>query len=251
MHASDDLYLGSTIGGPDGLSLFATAAENPTTQAGVGPAGRIFFLNVTPLTLQTNNLRASAAISTTALALSAGTNITAGTAPDGSGAIVYLLDCNRGVSLTSASNLSAINFTMVGYDLYGRKTSSTIAGPNANTVNFPKCVVSVLSVTASTTSANSVSIGTADLFGFPFLIKNAVYLGVPKWDSTLAANAGTFTAGDQTNPATASTGDPRGTYAQAGNPSNGTRQLIVPFTLDASQCGPFLIPTSTIGVTPA
>ena len=262
IHSGDDYYSGNlhNLG-----SLFLTSAENPSAQCGVGPLGRSVQLNRTPPTAQTAGFAALQAITANvALTLTAGTGIVKGSAPDGSGAIVYGMDIpgGRGVSLTSLSNLSAINFTMTGYDQYGRKTTSTIAGPNANTVTFPKTVQSVLSIVPSATSASTVSAGTADLFGLEWVCFNGAYMGHIGWVSTtgtssgangrysFANDTGTFVAADLTSPATASTGDPRGTYAPS-SPSNGTTQLVIVHHMDGTQLGVNATLVNAIGVTPA
>lgn len=134
--------------------------------------------------------------------------------------------CGRAVSLTSAANLSAINFTLVAYDVWGVLFHSTIAGPDANTVTFPKCAKWVLSITPNTTSASDVSAGTADVYEFPLMAQDVTDTLI-WWAGTLDTGAtGTFTAPDATSPATAATGDVRGKYAPA-SASNGANRLRV------------------------
>ena len=249
MEVQDDYYSGPV--GPNGFCLFPTSAENPTAQYGVGPLGRLVTLNITPLTLQTANVAALQALTSgTAFTLAAGTGITTGSAPDGSGATVYVFDVARSVSLTSTANLSAINVLVTGYDVYSRKQTQLMAGPNNNTVNSLKAFKSILSVVPQSTSASTMSVGTSDVFGLPFVAKNAAFVINAKWDSTLAANAGTFVAADVTSPATNATGDTRGTFAQAGAASNGSRQLLVYLHVDGTQCGPNATQVNAIGVTP-
>lgn len=250
-HFSDDLYTGPD-GGPNAFSLGATASGNPTKNWGVGPLGRIVFLNQLPLTLATANIAAlQASASGVVLTLAAGTGITTGLAPDGSGATVYILDVPRCVSLTSTSNLSAINYLIVGYDQYGKKLSALLVGPNNNTVNTLKAFQSVLSVTAQGTSASTVSVGTSDIFGLPFRMIDAGYILSAKWANVLAQNAGTFVVADQTTPATNATGDVRGTYAQSGAASNGSRRLVIAMHVDGTQCGSNGTLINAIGVAQA
>jgi hypothetical protein len=248
MHTSDDLYLGGFL--PSGLTIFKTVAGE--RQQGVGPMGRVAFHNIVPLTLQTANIAAlQAPTAQTALTLAAGTGATVGTAPDGSGATVYQFDCCRSVSLTSGSNLSAINFLVTGYDFYGMKQTQLMTGPNGNTVNSLKAFTSVLSVVPQGTSANTVSVGSSDVFGLPFVCPDAGYIVSAKWANVLAQNAGTLVNADTTSPATNLTGDVRGTYAQAGAASNGSRRLVICQHLDGTQCGPNATQTAALGVTPA
>lgn len=250
MQVSDDLYLGGFLSnGMQGVTMGATGSGNPTLNQGVGPAGRIFFLNIVPATLGTTNVAALAApTANTAMTLAAGAGVTVGTAPDGSGATVYQFDVARSVSLTSGSNVSAVNFLVVGYDMYGQKLSQLMTGPNGNTVNSLKAFKSILSITPQGTSASTVSAGTSDVFGLPWVVKDAVYIVSAKWNNTLAANAGTLVTADTTNPATNLTGDVRGTFAQAGAASNGSRRLMLAIHLDGTQCGALSTFTNTWGV---
>lgn len=67
----------------------------------------------------------------------------------------------RQVSLTSASNLSGINFTIVAMS-YGVSYTEVLAGPNANTVVSVGIYQSILSITPSATSGSTVSVGYAN-----------------------------------------------------------------------------------------
>lgn len=67
---------------------------------------------------------------------------------------VATTDAQRTVGLTSAANLSAINFTITGTDQQGRVISEVLAGPNANTVS------SVLNYKTVTSIAVSAAVGT-------------------------------------------------------------------------------------------
>lgn len=67
---------------------------------------------------------------------------------------VATLDTQRTVGLTSAGNLSAVNFTITGTDQQGRVISEVLAGPNANTVS------SVLNYKTVTSIAVSAAVGT-------------------------------------------------------------------------------------------
>ena len=69
--------------------------------------------------------------------------------------------------------------------------------------------------------------------------------------NVLAQNAGTFVAGDTTNPATNLTGDPQGTFAPAGAASNGANRLVIAMHLIGTQCGVAATAANLLGVTPA
>jgi hypothetical protein len=91
---------------------------------------------------------AIAALQTTA---GAGNLLINGTLASGG---VATLDTQRTVGLTSAGNLSAVNFTLTGTDQQGRVISEVLAGPNANTVS------SVLNYKTITSIAVSAAVGT-------------------------------------------------------------------------------------------
>lgn len=250
MEVSDDLFLGPV--GPSGFNLTLTGGENPTRQYGAGPMGRVVFHNIVPLALGAAVVAVlQASTLNTALTLAAGTGTTSGLAPDGSGSAIIVLDVPRAVSLTSTSNLSAITYLVRGFDQYGLPMSQLITGPNNATVNSTKAFKSVRSVVPTGTSASTISVGMADIFGLPFVMLDAGFLVSAKWAGVLAQNAGTFTAGVTTSPATTTTGDIRGTFAQSGAASNGVLRLVIAMHLTASQCGPTATMVNAIGVVQA
>lgn len=133
----------------------------------------------------------------------------------------------RCVSLTSGANLSAINFTIKGYDQYGLPMTQTLAGPNVNTVVTKKAFKWVASITPSAGSASTVSVGTSDTYGFPLLVSEFAYVDILTFNNApISSNAG-FTVADVTTPATALTGDVRGTYALQGTTSDGVKSLQI------------------------
>lgn len=135
----------------------------------------------------------------------------------------------RCVSITSAANIATEVFTVRGYDLYSMPQTETITGVNANTVNGKKAWKYISSVTPSATTASTASVGTADIFGIPIRCDNfGYYYGV--WDN-IAQVVAQFTAADTTSPATATTGDVRGTVSLTGNAANGSRKLIMQVTV--------------------
>jgi hypothetical protein len=155
--------------------------------------------------------------------------------------------CGRAVSLTSLGNLSAINFTIRGFDLYGLPQTETLAGPNGNTVNGKKGWKWITSVTPNGSSATTVSVGTADVFEFPIRADRFGKVGIV-WNNSWFTNSVGFVAADTTSPASATTGSVRGTFTLQGDTSNGVKSMQVeqgvPPALVGTQVGVF-------GVTPA
>lgn len=236
---SDGIFAGNAETG----TLFGNSAGR-----GVGPVGRTFNFDIVPVTSGNALL---AALQTTGgatpLALTAGAGVT--TRVDAFGVTRYVLDHDRRVTLTSAANLSAINFTAVGYDRWGQRLTSTIAGPNANTVAFPKAMKELVSITPASAVGSNVSAGFNDSFGLPFRVTNAAYIVSAKWDNTLADNAGTLVVADQTTPATATTGDVRGVFTPAGAAANGSRRLLIVIALPAIAAGEDATRIGALGVT--
>lgn len=250
MQFSDNLMLGpAAAGGPSVAGIQAandTAGSSPQ-YAGVGPAGRTFIYDIVPLTIQTANI---AALQTTAgaanLTLTAGTGVTRVVGADG--VARYQFDVPRAVSLTSAGNISGVNFTITGYDVYGQRMSQVIAGPNANTVNTTKAFYQVISVAASGAVGTNTSVGSSDIFGLPVLVADRGYVDRIGWNNATAQDAGTLTPGDATSPATTATGDVRGTYLVS-SASNGTKRLVIEILLSSTVCGPSATRAGAFGVT--
>ena len=73
---------------------------------------------------------------------------------------VILPGIQRVVSLTSAANISAVNFTITGFDSRGVAVSETRAGPNINTVETAQEFAIVTSVTVNAAVGTGTSVGT-------------------------------------------------------------------------------------------
>jgi hypothetical protein len=78
---------------------------------------------------------------------------------------------------------------------------------------------------------------------------NVAYVSSVRWDSTLAADAGTFVAA-VTTAATTTSGDVRGTYVPS-SATNGTKRLVMGVLLPAIAVGPNSTRTGALGVTQA
>lgn len=248
MQFDDNLLIGPVFsGGPavPGLQVTNDTAGSSPQFRGVGPLGREYVYDVVPLALGTANV---AALQTTAgagnLTLTAGAGVTAVVV---NGVTRYQFDVPRAVSLTSAGNISAVNFTISGFDVYGQAMTQTLAGPNANTVTTLKAFYQIVSIAVSAAVGTNTSAGMSDRFGIPLLVPDAGYFDRIGWNNTLAADAGTFTVGDATSPATAATGDVRGTYTPS-SASNGAKRLILGILLSSAQCGPLATRAGALGV---
>lgn len=242
---SDDLWLGNA----DSSILPNVSGQLQYGGRGFGPLGRVYLYDIAPLTLQTNNIATTQTPGAAGnLALTAGTGVTA--VIDANGVTRYVLDVPRAIKISCAGADSGRTFTLTGHDFYGQLQTATQAGAGTGNTISTKTFADITSVSVDAATAGAITVGTADVFGLPAAISNVAYVLSHLWDSTLAANAGTFVAADATSPATASTGDVRGTYAQSGNASNGTRRLVLALGLTAIQVGPNATRLGLLGVTP-
>lgn len=245
MQVSDDLYLGAAQG------TYMDMSTGPSPQPnGVGPLGRVYIFDVVPLTLQTNGLATSQnPTSGGSFTLTAGTGVT--TTTDASGTTRYVLDTPRCVTVTAAGANTA-TYTITGYDQYGQLMTQTIAAPSTSTVATTKAFKSVISVTNANATAgtNGLTVGFNDKLGLPVRVTNVAYVISVKWNSTLAADAGTFVAADTTDPATASTTDVRGCYTPS-SAADGSKRLVMAIAVPAIGAGPSATRTGALGVTQA
>lgn len=155
----------------------------------------------------------------------------------------------RNVRIASAGDDSGATFTVAGYDVYGFPMTETITGANAGTASGAKAFKYIASITpAGTLSGSNASAGQGDVIGFMLRTDRFPYIQIFWPDSTLISSSTGFTAAVTTDPATATTGDVRGTYALQGSASNNTRRLIIFATPQLANIGSV---TGLVGVTQA
>jgi hypothetical protein len=237
---SDDIFLGP-VWAPNPLD--PNAPSSPMN--GLGPMGRVYVFDIKPVALNATGLATAQAATGGPVTLTAGTGVT--TRVDAQGRTRYVLDVPRAVTLTAAGANTQVP-TVTGWDQYGQPMTQTTAAPSTSTVTTTKCFKEILSITYPATPGSNVSAGTADVFGFPFVISDVCYIVSAKWATTLADNAGTVVVADATSPATAATGDVRGTYATT-SASNGTRRLVCCLAATGLQVGPNATRLAALGVT--
>ena len=132
----------------------------------------------------------------------------------------------RCVSVTGVASGSGGTVTIKGYDIYGFPMTQTVTvAAGANTVNTTKAFKLVTSVTPNFTDTHTLAVGTADIFGIGLLASFWGDMDVTWNNASITASTG-FTAADTTSPATATTGDVRGTYAVQ-SASDGTKCLTM------------------------
>lgn len=143
----------------------------------------------------------------------------------------------RAVQIDSLGNDSSATFTVRGFDDYFFPLTDTFAGANVGVATSAKAFKYVLSITpAGTLSGSNVSAGQADTIGFMLRMDLFQYLQIWWPDATLIAASTGFTAADTTSPATATTGDVRGTYALQ-VASNNAHRLVIYGSLPLANVG--------------
>jgi hypothetical protein len=85
---------------------------------------------------------------------------------------------SRCVVLTSGSDDHLINFTVNGYDIYGFPMTQTLAGGASVAVTTTKAFKYIASVTHTGSVAGTLTIGTADIFGFPLQVLRQPYTSI-------------------------------------------------------------------------
>lgn len=153
------------------------------------------------------------------------------------------LDVLRCVTATSAGDDSGVTITVTGHDYDGQEQTETMLGGDSVAVTTDKAFADVTDVLVSGATASTIKIGTSDKLGFPVKVSRFGNVRIVYNNAAITASTG-FTAADTTSPATAATGDPRGTYALQ-TASNGSRVFDVWIIPDATETA-----TDLYGVTP-
>lgn len=136
---------------------------------------------------------------------------------------------SRALQFVSGGNDSGITFTVNGFDLFGFPMSETRAGANIGTATFQKAFKYVQSITHTGSVATTLTIGTTDIIGTPLRTDFWGDLALV-WNNNWVTAPGTgYVAANTTSPATASTGDVRGTVnvsaTTPGSASDGVKRL--------------------------
>lgn len=132
----------------------------------------------------------------------------------------------RTLRFTSATNDSAATAAIVGYDFYGNIVHETVTLTNGSVATSKKALKFVTSITpAGTLGGGNLSVGTSDVYGFPLASYEFQAVQI-YWNAALISSSTGYLAAVTTSPATATTGDVRGTYATQ-SASDGTKKLQV------------------------
>ena len=239
-HFSDDLMLGpvfDSTANADGASFM---------ELGVGPMGRVYIHDVVPLALNLLGLAGAQAVAAVKdLTLTAGTGVTAVAQADGT--TRYVLDTPRCVDVLTAGADTTQTITFRGFDVYGQPmTQSVTAGGTGVRVATTKAFKAITRVSVSASTVGNVSVGTTDTIGLPYRVVSRDYINF-NYNATVGLLSA-VTAAVLTSPATAITGDVRGTIALA-SASDGVKRLVATIALPAIACGPNATRIGAVGVT--
>lgn len=231
------------------LDVTATAAGPAVLAASQAPtAGTALTLvssTSAPITVGVSIVRADTGATVTGLISIHGA--AAGKAfGQGGTAPVYIWDpttlAARNVTVTSAGDDSGGTFTIAGYDIYGYPMTETLTGANAGAATGAKAFKYIASITpAGTLSGSNVTAGIGVLFGLP--LRADVFGQVYAVQNNAVLTTSSMVYAVTTDPATATTGDVRGTVA-----SGGATRLTVAVSPSVANIGSV---TGLFGVTQA
>jgi len=186
-------------------------------------ASPVYVYKVVPPTLHPAAIAAAAAVSGGAWTLAAGTGVTTATI---NGATYLDLGVARTVTFSGAQTSAvAVDVTVTGLDTYGVPLTQTLSSPASTAlVATTKAFRYIGGASTAGNTVGTVSVGTGDTFGLPVATTNWGDVWVT-WNSVKATASTGYTAAVATSPATAYTGDVRGTYAVQSTASDSSRVL--------------------------
>jgi len=162
--------------------------------------------------------------------------ITTITTSTGTTATVWPLDVPRNITTTSSSAAADTVFTITGYDFWKVKMVENITIASGQSATAGKkafaYIESMAIYSAGDVTSDTATVGFGDVLGLPYVLANkgdlisAVFNGVPE-------SVATLTAAVATDPATAVTGDVRGTVDMT-SASNGSPIIVWMYVADPS-----------------
>ena len=157
------------------------------------------------------------------------------------------------LTMTFTLGVAPQSATISGYDFYGQAMTQTITTSSAvsTAVNTTKAFYQVTSISIAGATGTALTVGTTDLLGIPVRVIDGSYIVNSGYNNTVGFDSPTaFAKADMTNPATATTGDVRGTLNPSSAP-DGTKRLVVAIAVPAIGSGPNSTRQGTLGVTQA
>jgi hypothetical protein len=221
-------------------------ADPSQMDLGVGPMGRVYVWDTVALQLNAANVCASSAPAAAgSLALLTTSTLGGRYVQRADGVNVVQLDVPRALQVNTSTTARAV--TVTGYDIYGQLMSETITVvTQATPVSGKKAFFQISGATISG-SATAVTVGTTDVLGIPVRVTDGSYIAHVGFNDSFAIDAGTLVKADQTNPATATTGDVRGTFDPT-TALDGIKRLVMCICMPGIAAGPNATRLGALGV---
>lgn len=166
------------------------------------------------------------------------------------GVNILYLDCARNLQITRVGTTGAPVAYIYGYDYGGVPMFEQVTFASSATQAWGKKAFFAVSNVYVSVADNAWSVGVATgggagahtSLGLPFYASDFGNLNSPTWNDTVMTEGTslpfTFVPGDTTSPATATTGDVRGTLTLVGlTPPSGTIYLVVDMYVQGSDNG--------------
>lgn len=139
-------------------------------------------------------------------------------------------DVARGLTVKSSGADTTQTVTVYGTDIYGNQVAESLALNGTNAVNGTKAFKTVTRVAVDILMAGNLTVGTTDALGLPFVAGTKSRI-VDVWYNDAKDASATVVVADATSPATATTGDVRGTIDPA-SACDGLKEVVVVMSLD-------------------
>lgn len=203
------------VGGADGKGFAKGAGAGGLTSP-------VYIYQITPAATSANSISTSQTPGAAGNLTITGSLATAG---------VATLDVPRNIIAVSGSGTdSTQTLTYTGTDYLGVALVETVTLTGTSTVQGLKAFKTVSRVAVSAATVGALTVGSGDKFGVPYRINKKGSMQA-FWDATWNNGSATTTLAVTTSPATAITGDVRGTYLPA-TASDGTRTLALWIYMD-------------------
>jgi hypothetical protein len=145
--------------------------------------------------------------------------------------LITTIDAEWGRNLTVvASGAATSTVTVNGRDYLQQRMTETLTLNGTTSVVGVKCFKYIDSIAWGATAATTINLGVGAVLGLPY---KAVRVLTEELDNAIVATLGTLVGPVLTDPATATTGDPRGRYTPTST-LNGVAVLTATFLFDNS-----------------
>ena len=199
----------------DGVRAGRNFANNGTASEPGVAMSPMFVYDVVPVAFSATAVAAAQAVAGAGNLTINGASATGGVATFDVARTITIVSTNAGDTTQTA--------TVTGTDVYGLAMSELITFNGTTAVTGQKAFKTVTRVAISAALTGNGSVGSTDVFGFPFRANTRNYV-LTAWNGAFVTT-GTFAAADATV-ATTTTNDVRGTYAVP-DAADGSKRLTL------------------------